>query len=304
MMAGNLRRIGILSVLAALMTLAVVVLAFSYVEIGATDAIGEGKLSLSAYDFSRVPQSVLEDASRLAEELYGDSRDKYEDFADQLLATYLEAEDRDFIIFFNSGGWGWNSLESSPGWTSITDGVKSELDGLGYSSLLLNYRRTSETWRGQIKEFMDVTKQYPSKANNLASRVQFVTTHLPEAKVILTGESNGTVIADSAMYLLQNNPQVYSIQTGPPFWHKQAMLERTLVLDNNGTIPDTFCQGDIPVRIWASMKSTLGLLPQEETPGNIGKFLRAPGHDYSWQYPHVYSQIVTFLKENFDTGQR
>ena len=297
----NLRRVGVLAALATLMILAVVVLAFSYVEIGVTDAIGEGKLSLSAYDFSRVPQSVLEDASRLAEELYGDSRDKYQDFVDQLLVTYLEAEDKDFIIVFNSGGWGWNSLESSPGWTSILDGVEAELDGLGYTSLLLNYRRTSETWRGQIKEFMDVTKQYPFKASNLVSRVQFVTTHLPEAKVILTGESNGTVISDSAMYILQNNPQVYSIQTGPPFWHEQAMLERTLLLDNNGAITDTFCQGDITTMIWATLKGSLGLLPPEENPGKIGKFLRAPGHDYSWQYPYVYSQIVTFLQENFSS---
>ena len=217
---------------------------------------------------------------------------------------YLEAEDKDFIIVFNSGGWGWNSLESSPGWTSIIGGVESELDGLGYTSLLLNYRRTSETWRGQIKEFMDVTKQYPAKASNLVSRVQFVTTHLPEAKVILTGESNGTVISDSAMYMLQNNEQVYSIQTGPPFWHKQATLERTLLLDGNGAVSDTFSQGDIPAMIWATLQGSLGLLPPEENPGKIGKFMRAPGHYYSWQYPYVYSQIVTFLEENFGTGQR
>jgi hypothetical protein len=299
MMAVNIRRFVTLAALAGLMAVSVAVLTFTYVEIGVTEAVGEGRLSVSAYDFSHVPQSVLDDASRLAEELYGGSRDKYQDFVNQLLATYLEAEDKDFIIVFNSGGWGWNSAENFPGWKSILDGVAVELDGLGYTSLLLNYRRTSETWQGQVKEFIEGVKQYPSKASNLVSRVQFVTAHLPETRVIVAGESNGSVISDTAMCMLRDNPQVYSIQTGPPFWHKQATWERTLVLDNNGTTPDTFTRGDIPAMIWASLKGALGLLPPEENPGTIFKVMRAPGHDYSWQYPYVYSRIVNFLQENF-----
>ena len=299
-MTGKLRRFGILVALAALMTLAVIVLAFSYVDIGVTDAIGEGKLSLSAYDFSRVPQSVLEDASRLAEELYGDSRDKYQDFADQLLATYLEAEDKDFIIVFNSGGWGWNSLESSPGWTSIIDGVESELDGLGYTSFFLNYRRTSETMRGRIKEFVEATTQYPSKAESLARRVEFLTVHIPDLRVIVTGESNGTIISDCVMSTLRDNPRVYSIQTGPPFWHKSGMMDdRTLVLKSNGVSADSFSQGDIPTMLWGTVKSWLGLTGPGDNPGKILFFLEAPGHDYSWQYPKVSSQIVKFIDTNF-----
>ena len=147
---------------------------------------------------------------------------------------------------------------------------------------------------------MEVITAYPSKAENLDCRVEFLTTHIPDLKVIVTGESNGTVVSDSAMNILRDNPQVYSIQTGPPFWHKNVMLDRTLVLDSNGMTRDSFSQGDIPAILWASLKALLSLSPaEEEDPGRILYFFRAPGHDYCWQYPGVYSQITNFLEHNF-----
>ena len=303
-MANNIRKFGILAALTAVILLAVALLALSYVEVGVADEIGTGGLNLSVYDFSAVPQSVTEDATMLSMELFGDSGEKYEDFVNQLLATYMEAEDKDFIVFFNSGGWGWNLLDRSPGWSSILAGISTELDSLGYESVLVNYRRTSETMRGRIKEFVEATTQYPSKAESLARRVEFLTVHIPDLRVIVTGESNGTIISDCAMNILRDNPQVYSIQTGPPFWHKPITLNRTLVLNSNGTGPDSFSQGDVPTMIWASLKAWLGLSPQEENPGRVLHYLRAPGHDYSWQYPRVYSQIVGFLEENFEIRHR
>ena len=298
-MAINLRRLGILAALGAVMLLAVALLAFSYVEVGATDEVGIGMLGLSPYDLSGIPQSVTEDAARLAKELVGDSQEKYTDFADQLLSAYVKARDKDFIVVFNPGGWGWNLAERSPGWNSILSGIKSELNDLGYSTVMLNYRRTGETMRGAVKEFIEATIDYPFKAKELALRVEFLTAHIPNLRVIVTGESNGTVISDSTMCILRDNPNVYSIQTGSPFWHKSVMVERTLLLNDNGMVHDTFSEGDIPAMLWASMKNLVGRGPEEEGPGNILYFLRAPGHDYRWQYPDVYSQIVSFLEENF-----
>ena len=77
------------------------------------------------------------------------------------------------------------------------------------------------------------------------------------------------------------------------------MMERTLLLNNNGMAPDSFSEGDIPTMVWASLKGLFGLAPPEENPGTILSFLRAPGHDYSWKYPEVCSQIESFLEENF-----
>jgi len=299
-MVNNIRRLGILVALTAVLLLGVGLLALSYSDVGLTDIVGTEEVPLSVTDLATVPESVAEDAAEMAKELCGDYQEKYDDFVNQLLTTYVEARDKDFVVIFNPGGWGWKLVDNCPGWGSIFTGIESELENLGYSSLLLDYRRTGETLRGVIDEFVEVITVYPSKSKNLACRVEFLTKHIPDLKVIVTGESNGTVISDSVMNILRDNPQVYSIQTGPPFWHQNVVQERTLVLDSNGIAPDTFSQGDIHTILWASLKALVGLTPpEEEDPGRILYFFRAPGHDYQWQYPDVYAEITNFLETNF-----
>ena len=291
--------LGILVALIVIPLLAVGLFAFYYTEVGMAKEIGIQEPRLSEYDYSAIPQSVIEDATELAREVVGNSQDKIQAFVDQLLATYIEARDSDVVIVFNSGGWGWNMLVETPGWTSIIDGIKSELDGLGYRSLVLNYRRTSSGLRGCMKEFLEVSTRYPSKATELAKRVEFLTEHNPNLRVIVAGESTGTVISDKAMGILQENAQVYSIQTGTPFWHKPTSLDRTLLMNSNGKTVDTFSYGNVPAMIWATVKSWFGLSSPEDNPGAILKWLKAPGHDYSWQYPGVCSEVVKFLDKNF-----
>jgi hypothetical protein len=300
----NLRKLGILLALTLVLLLGTTLLALSYVDIGLTDIVGEGEVSRVVPDLSTVPESVVEDATELAQELFGDYQDKYNEFISQLLATYVEARDKDFVVIFNSGGWGWNLPENSPGWQSILSGIKSELEELGYRPLLLNYRRTTQSLRSVIDELVEVVRAYPSKAKNLARQVDFLTAHLPGLKVIVAGESNGTIFSDSVMRMLRDNPRVYSIQTGTPFWHRNMVRERTLVVNNNGIVPDSFSQGDIPKMLWASLKALFGLSSSDdEDPGRILRYMRAPGHDYRWHYPGVYSQITEFLKKNFGSGR-
>ncbi len=299
----NLRRLGVLTALIGVMLLAVVLLSLAYVDVGITDEVEPEMLISSAADLSAIPQSVVEDASRLARELLGTSGDKYHQFIRQLLVNYMEAKDKDFVVVFNPGGWGWNFPDGSTGWRSILDGIQAELDSLGYQAVVLNYRRTSDTVWGVIKEFIEAAARYPSKARELACRVEFLTSHCPGLKVIVAGESNGTVVSDGAMRILRDNPQVYSIQTGPPFWHRTVVQERTLVLDSNGIVPDSFSRGDVATMLWASLKSLLGRSSGEE-PGTILKYIRAPGHDYSWRYPYVYARISRFLRENFGIERR
>lgn len=299
----NLRRLGVLVAITAVLLLGVLLLAVSYTNVGLAGIVGVEGSPLAIPDLSVVPESVAEDATELATELFGDYGEKYNHFVSQLLTTYVEAKDKDFVVIFNPGGWGWNFLETSPGWRSISDGIKAKLDSLGYTSLLLDYQRTEDTWSGIIDESVEMASSYPSKAKNLAHRVEFLTKHIPDLRVIVTGESDGTVISDSVMNILRDNPQVYSIQTGPPFWHKSVIRKRTLVLNNNGMYPDSFSQGDIPAMVRASLGALFGLPQPEESSGRVLKYLRAPGHDYRWQYPSVYSQITDFLENNFGSGQ-
>jgi len=290
--------------LSAILCLGMVLVASSYPGIGVTCEVGTGGLPLAAYEGSGIPQSVIEDATEMARTLFGDSQEKANNFVNQVLAVYSEAKDKDFVILFNSGGWGWNLLEDSRGWESIFDGIKSELNYMGYQALVLDYKRTEESWRACLREASEIANFYPSKAEDLACRVEFLTKHLPDLKVIVAGESNGTVIADKVMTILRDNRQVYSIQTGPPFWHKRVTLERALVLTSNGVLPDTFSQGDLMSMIAANLRALFGLSQTDEDSGTILRFLRAPGHDYWWQHPSVSSEITNFLKRNFGINWR
>lgn len=290
-----------MAVLVALPLLAVVWLILSYSEVGMAQDIGIQYPGLPPSDYSLVPQSVIDNAVTIATELVGNSQKKLQNMVDQLLATYTEAKDKDFVIVFNSGGWGWNITQNS-GWGSILDGIKSQLGSQGYQTLVLNYRRTSSGVTGLIREFFEAATSYPKKSRDLALRIQFLTDNFPNLRVIIAGESTGTVISDKAMAILKNDPQVYSIQTGTPFWHKPTTLDRTLLMNTNGATIDTFSYGDIPAVVWATVKSWFGVSSPNEKPGNILFWVKAPGHDYSWQYPGVYNEVVKFIKKNFGTN--
>ena len=298
-MIRRIRRLKVVIILGVAVLLFLTLFALSYSEIGVICGVGSGGLPPSLSDLPAVPQSIVDDANRLATELFGDYKEGCDDFVNQLLATYLEAKDEDFVIVFNTGGWGWDSLEATQGWQSITTGIEAELASLGYESLSLSYQRTAKTLRAQLKEGMEMATNYPSKAKDLASRIDFLTTNIPDLKVIITGESNGSVISDSVMSILEDNPRVYSIQTGPPFWHRSIKAERTLVVDDNGIVPDSFSQGDFVNIIVGNLKALFGLSKPEDESGTIFYHVRAPGHDYWWQYPKVYSQITDFLQQNF-----
>jgi hypothetical protein len=296
-----LKKIGRIGMKAALVALSLVVLLWLllfYTEVGMAKEIGIQEPGLLSYDYSEVPQEIIDGAVELAGEMVGKSQEKIKNYTDQLMAMYMEARDSDIVIVFNSGGWGWNLTRETPGWASILEGIRSELDKLGYRSIILNYRRTSSGIRGCVREFAEAAARYPNKAEDLAKRLEFLTDHLPDAKIIIAGESTGTVISDKTMLLLQNNLQVYSIQTGTPFWYKPNLTNRTLLMNSNGKTVDTFSYGNIPLMIWTSIKSWLGLSSPEDEPGDILSWLKAPGHDYSWQYPGVYTEVVRFLQEH------
>jgi len=278
---------------------AIVLLVPAPMATGVTYEVGSGGLPLSIDDLSAVPQSVTEDATRLATELFGDYQEKCDDFVSQLLAMHSKAEDKDFVVIFNSGGWGGNLLETSLGWQSIVTGIDSQLAGSGYTSLWLSYQRSVKSIRGCLDEVMERITGYPSRAKDLAGRVEFITKHNPGIKVILTGESTGTVICDRVMNILADNPKVYSIQTGPPFWHENTVLDRTLLLTSNGIVPDSFSQGDFWGIIWGNLRYRLGLSQPEDNFGTVPHYVGAPGHDYWWQYPEVCVQITEFLEQNF-----
>ncbi len=298
-MKNKLYRLGVAIALAAILVFGIVGLVASYSEVGVTRGVGVDELTLSASDFAEIPQSVVEDAAALAEELFGEHQDKQDDFVDQLLIAYLEAKDKDLVVIFNPGGWGWSLLEGSEQWQSIFTGIESVFDNKGYTLLWLDYQRTADNLLGYLDESVQLITNYSSKIQNLVSRVEFLTDNIPDLRVIITGESNGAVIVDGAMNSLEDNPQVYSIQTGPPFWHETTMLDRTLVLTDNGITPDSFSRGDLITMFWGNIRALFGISQPEDDSGNILYYVKAPGHDYQWRYPGVGPEITGFLERNF-----
>ena len=296
-MRKKIRRLKIGVALTVVLSLAIVIMVPPSVIPAIASEIGGGGLPLSTCDFSEVPQSVIDDAAGLAVELFGDCQEECDDFVNQLMATYLEAKGKDFILFFNQGGWGWNMLDISSDWMSISAGIQSELEVSGYTSLCLNYQRTVDSIKGRLDELMSLVSLYPSKAKDLAFRIEFLTTHIPNIRVILGGESMGTIFCDSTMNILKDNPHVYSIQTGPPFWYKNVMLERTLVIRSGGIMPDSFSRGDIPTMLCVTLEDFFGFPRCELETGNVLLSIGAPGHEYWWQDAGVSSRITDFLEQ-------
>lgn len=290
---------GVVGGIVAVLLLVTIGLTLVDFEVGMAKDIGIQEPALTDDDLSSVPPSVVDDAVKMATELVGKGNDKFQTLVDQLVGSYIKARDKDVVVFFNSGGMGWNLTKDTPGWESILNGITSQLETLGYKPLVLNYRRTSSGLLGAIKEVIEAANRYPHKAKDLADRVQFLADHLPHLKIIIAGESTGTVISEETMGMLKDQPGIYSIQTGPPFWHKPGDLQRTLLINSNGRGLDTFSYGNVPAMVWATVKSWFGLSSVNDNPGNILKWLKAPGHDYSWQYPGVCSKVIDFLDENF-----
>ncbi len=283
--------------LTVILSLAIVLLAPSPVVLATVSEVGTGGIPLSADDFSAVPQYVVDDANKLATELFGDAEEKRQDFISQLQATYLVAKDKDIVIIFNSGGWGLTPIEASLHGLSLVTGIESELASLGLTVLFLDHLRTHEGWQVYLNESVEMITRYPSKAKDLAARVKFLTSHFPDLKVIITGESEGSLICDSVMRILRDNPRVYSIHLGPPFWDNSIVSDRSLVLRSNGVVPDSFSHGDIFTIICANLEALFGI--SQDNPGTILLYIGAPGHDYRWEYEGVRSQITNFLHSNF-----
>jgi hypothetical protein len=247
--------------------------------------------------FEDVPPKVIQDAKTISNELYGQSSDA-ETYYKQLIYAYNATLDKDLLIIFNPGGWGTKSLEESTDWTTIINGMTAELGVSGYKVVILNYQRTKDNLAGHLHEIEESISGYYSKSKDLAKRVEFLITENPKLNVILAGESTGTMICDSTMNLLKDNDRVYSIQTGSPFWQKNTIRDRTIVVNNNGVTPDAFSRGDLFTAVKSNLEALFGNKPSKDGAKILNQFY-APGHEYWWQNPEVYSQIRSFLEEYF-----
>ena len=282
----------------------ILVLGLPTSSVGIVSEIGtDGQPLCANTDLSAVPRPVADDAARLAIHLFGKHGVESDRFADELLATHMESQDKDVVILFNPGGWGYGPMDAKRPWGSILNGIQSRLSDSGIDSQILTYQRSGHSLEACCEEATEILRGYSSKARILASRVEFLTAHNPDLKVVIVGESTGAQIGGEAMHILSENPQVFSIQIGPPCWYCHDDTDRTLVVADNGIVADSFSRGDVFTIITANLSALFGGSQMEDDHGTILKYLRAPGHDYWWDYPAVSSQITQFFEENVGIGK-
>ncbi len=297
----NIKKIKVLGIHGIIAAVVLVFFLFLVIVYNSHLGMASGILepSFTNVDYSIAPPAVVADAEKMADELVCNSGQDRQSVIDDLVGSYLEASQADIVIFFNSGGMGWNYVAQTPGWEAIINGMTSEIKALGYRPLVLNFARSCRTFWGNIKEFIEASTRYPQKADIMARHVDFLVEHLPNQKFIIAGESTGTVITEEVMDKLRDKTNVYSIQTGVPFWYKETDQARTLRINNNGRGVDSFTYGNVPGMIWLTVKGWFGMVQPDQNAGDVLKFLKAPGHNYSWTYSAIREDITAFLNENF-----
>jgi hypothetical protein len=84
--------------------------------------------------------SMREQAYELATILFDDPA-QCNKFADEIVEIYFEAKDMDFLLIYNTGGFGGGTMAEDPEWPSILEGIKEELAELGYKSIIVEHVR-------------------------------------------------------------------------------------------------------------------------------------------------------------------
>ena len=267
---------------------------------------------LSMESMSAVEQQAWE----LAAEVVGSGKKAQERFVNEVLDLYNKMKDGDLVIFCNSGGWGNKPLSSDYQGQSLLTGIEAKLAQLGYKPYVVDDIRTGDGLIEHLLELKEDLTHYSSKAKVLAAKIDFLTQHIANLKVIITGQSNGAALAGEVANRLKDNSRVYSIQVGIPFWHRVHEVSNSLVIDNSGIRSDALTQRDLLTIIkgnwgklfilnhapaftpvdWFISRAALILASY-----NFGLGLQAPGHEYMWGYPGVGPVIEAFLIKNFDT---
>ena len=261
-------------------------------------------------------KDIEQQAWQVAAEVVGTSREAQEQFVAELLYLYHNVKDNDLAIFCIPGGWGKKPLAANAEGKSWLVGIKAELNRLGYKYCEVDDIRTGNGLMEYLFEFKEQLTHYPSKAKELAAKIDFLTHHVAGLKIIVTGQSNGGAFAGEVIKHLEDNQEVYSIQVGIPFWHRASKNSRSLVIDNNGVGADALTERDI-LRLLKANAVKIFILNHVPSftpidwlisrailvfgPYNLGLGLQAPGHEYMWEYPGVGPVMEAFLVKHFST---
>jgi len=247
---------------------------------------------------------LKEEAEQLAGQLFENDSQKRARLADRLMNICASAEDIDFLLIHNPGGWGTTRLEGLLKWErSIVEGVSDTIEQLGYSRLLIQYFRSDDGFREIINDIREQMRFFAVKAKIMAAELEFITRHIENIRVIMIGVSQGAAFSNAVFQQLDGCNRVYNIELGMPFPYKskRVVTDKILALDSNGLMPDSLMEWDVPTIVRTYCTAPFRWLKYKFQRKNI-KFtycINVPGHDYNWDYPEVQRQVEEFLIQNF-----
>ncbi|MDP2664075.1 MAG: hypothetical protein Q8P08_01410 [bacterium] len=196
------------------------------------------------------------------------------------------ARNKDVIIIFNSGGWGYTPLKEAKDLAFIVKGVEETLNNWKYSTIVVPYNRTKDSLVGEITGLKELLNSFKNSSRDLAGRIETIVNRFPDKNIIVVGLSNGAAFVNETYGKISENikKSVYAVAIGTPFWIRLQKSDNVLQLNSE---KDTLVRGKIGSLLWALIKTPF-----------IGVFL-ATGHEYLWSSPGVKPQIVAFLEEKF-----
>lgn len=250
--------------------------------------------------------TLEKEATRLAEQLFGDDSQKRTSFTRRLLDICTLAQGKDFIVFHNPGGWGNTPLVRSQQWErSIIEGIAETIEKLGYSRVLRQYFRTGRGWMEIMRDIREQARFFATKARIMAAELKFITRHFNTLKVVMVGISQGAAFSNAVMQSCRELEQIHSIELGLPFPYKsrRAITEKTLAIDSNGLMPDAMMEWDIATILKAFSGAPFRWIKYQlqRKPIKFTYCINVPGHEYNWESPEVQRQIIDFLNLNFGT---
>ena len=203
----------------------------------------------------------------------------------------------DYLIIYNSGGWGNASLEKVTDFRSVILGIKNALNQQGYKSLIIPYIRARETLFGRVVGIKEVLSFFRSQSRYLAEQVDAFIKEYPDKKVIIVGLSMGALFVDEVMKRVRKKSSVFAIKVGMPFYADHLSSENIIEIKDKR---DALALGDTKVLFFSIIKGIKGWFAAKikRKPFSFSKAMNIPGHHfYSWDCPDVKNQILDFLKD-------
>ena len=248
------------------------------------------------------------DLETLANQLFRNNLRTKTRYINSLLDMYQGAEQKDFLVIHSPGGWGNTEWEEVQDWEkSIVTGVTSTLRESGYSYYVTQYLRGVKRQWGHIVDVFRDLRFFSTGTNKraiaLAPGLKLIASYLPKTNIILVAASQGAAFDNAVMRELGDTTNIYSMELGTffPYMKHRKITERTLVIDNNGIIPDPMCERDLGKGTKAYFKA-FGKWARFRIAGKKVKFTRCintPGHEYNWDFPGVHTNIINFLNQKF-----